>query len=300
MSQPWMAFYVADYLADTRRLSTLEHGAYLLLIFDYWRNGGLPNDDKKLARIAGLSCAKWKSVRTNVAELFQEGWKHKRIDSELAKSVDKSGAARASAAKRWDKEREAEEDANAMRSHNERNADEHANAMLSQPQSQSQPEKKEPSAGALGREVATKPKKRTRIRCAIEEDAKPSAADAKAAIDRGLSAGDLVVQWRKFRDYHISRGSMMADWPAAWRTWLGNINEYSPAGHRHGTPEKRTVHDAARDLAEMARSTTVIVPPIPPAYSSRRIAAERAREQPLQLFDRDGEGEGPVRRLSQG
>ena len=90
MSRPWMPLYVADYLADTRRLSTLEHGAYMLLIMDYWRNGGLPNDDKKLARIVGLPEAEWLDIRDNLAELFQADWRHKRIDEELAKSEAKT------------------------------------------------------------------------------------------------------------------------------------------------------------------------------------------------------------------
>lgn len=90
MSRPWMPLYVADYLADTRRLSTLEHGAYMLLIMDYWRNGGLPNDDKKLARIVGLTEAEWLDIRDNLAELFQDDWRHKRIDEELAKSEAKT------------------------------------------------------------------------------------------------------------------------------------------------------------------------------------------------------------------
>lgn len=135
MSRPWMPLYVADYLADTRRLTMAEHGAYMLLIMEYWRNGGLPDDERKLARIVGATPEEWAAVRDNVAELFQPGWRHKRIDAELAKSEGKSEAARASAERRW----QSNGNAKAMRTHSEGNANAHANAMLSQPQSNISP-----------------------------------------------------------------------------------------------------------------------------------------------------------------
>lgn len=50
----WYPFYVGDYRKDTARLSTEQHGAYRLLLDEYWVAGPLPDDDQVLARIAGL------------------------------------------------------------------------------------------------------------------------------------------------------------------------------------------------------------------------------------------------------
>jgi uncharacterized protein YdaU (DUF1376 family) len=95
----WMPFYPCDYLGDTGHLSTLEHGAYLLLIMHYWMKGGLPDDEAQLARICRLQPYRWRRMRDTMAGLFQDGWKHKRIDGELAKAEAKREA-RSEAAKR--------------------------------------------------------------------------------------------------------------------------------------------------------------------------------------------------------
>ena len=70
MSQPWMPFYVGDYLADTGHLGALEHASYLLLIFHYWRTGGIPNDDMQLARISKLTSGQWEKVKPTVLAFF--------------------------------------------------------------------------------------------------------------------------------------------------------------------------------------------------------------------------------------
>ena len=94
MAVPYMPLYVADYMADTAHLTTLEHGAYLMLIMAYWQRGeALPNDDKKLARIARLGPREWARIKPSIAEFFElsaSGWFHSRLDRELASLRDKS------------------------------------------------------------------------------------------------------------------------------------------------------------------------------------------------------------------
>lgn len=91
---PFMPFYVADYQADAGHLTTLEHGAYLLLIMAYWQRGeALPDDSKKLARIAGLQGANWRKVEPAIREFFvtRDGKLfHRRIEQELQHLRDKS------------------------------------------------------------------------------------------------------------------------------------------------------------------------------------------------------------------
>lgn len=40
-------------------------------------------------------------------------------------------------------------------------------------------------------------------------------------------AVDLERETGKFMDYHKSRGNVMRDWEAAWRTWIGNARDWS-------------------------------------------------------------------------
>ena len=107
----WMPLYVADYLADTTRLTTEQHGAYILLIMDYWRNGALPDDDCDLANITRMPLSAWKKSRPALLRFFYiEGneWRHKRIDAELEEANENAQRyaerAKKAAAKRWGKD----------------------------------------------------------------------------------------------------------------------------------------------------------------------------------------------------
>ena len=107
-SDAWMPFYVGDYLSATGRLTTEQHGAYLLILLDYWKNGPPPNDDGVLAALARLSPLAWKKAKPALLAFFEvkDGLLiQKRVEKERGKaaeiSAERSEAGKAGAAKRW-------------------------------------------------------------------------------------------------------------------------------------------------------------------------------------------------------
>lgn len=64
---PIMPMYWDAYLGDTKHLSTIEHGAYLLLLGAMWRGGGsLPEDDEFLMRVTGLRRSQWHRMKPTI------------------------------------------------------------------------------------------------------------------------------------------------------------------------------------------------------------------------------------------
>ncbi len=145
-----MPLYIADYLADTSRLTTEQHGAYLLLLMDYWRNGAPPDDENVLAAITKLSVASWRKAAGALSAFFdiENGlWVQSRIESELKKangiSDKRKQAGAEGAAKRWGKT-DGKPIANAM-----------ANGMANASQSASQIDT--PSPSPIQRDKTTPP-----------------------------------------------------------------------------------------------------------------------------------------------
>ena len=89
---PYMNWYPADYLRDTRHLATAEmHGVYRLLLDECWmREGLLPDDDRKLAKLALITPAKWLKIKPEIMAFFTwtpDGWRHKRVETELQRAA---------------------------------------------------------------------------------------------------------------------------------------------------------------------------------------------------------------------
>lgn len=135
--EAWMPLYVGDYLASTSRLSTEQHGAYLLLIFDYWREGPPPDDDRVLAQITRLSPDAWSIARAVLEKYFsiENGqWVHGRIEREMSQAREKHDKAKVRATRAA----EARWSGKAEQSHAPSIAPSIASAVLDQCQSQPQ------------------------------------------------------------------------------------------------------------------------------------------------------------------
>lgn len=105
---PALPLWTDAYLADTRHLSTLEHGAYLLLMMEAWRRPhcDLPDDDRILARLAGLNEEQWIECKSTIMEMWnldgrRKTWTQKRLLKERSYVKGKSKVQRDKALKRW-------------------------------------------------------------------------------------------------------------------------------------------------------------------------------------------------------
>jgi len=81
-----MPLYIGDYLRDTMGLSAQEHGAYLLLLMRCWIDRRLAGDSAELLATARLESQEvLEKILNRYFYRNGEGWRHKRVDREVAK-----------------------------------------------------------------------------------------------------------------------------------------------------------------------------------------------------------------------
>ena len=114
-------FHIGDYLSHTAHLEPMEDLAYRRMIDLYFvRESCLPVDPVEVAKLIRLR-GELDTVKAMLLEFFTEtpdGWVNSRCDYEIGEAQSKRIKAQASAAKRWESER----NANAKPSHTEGNA----------------------------------------------------------------------------------------------------------------------------------------------------------------------------------
>lgn len=97
MSFAYLALYTGDYLRDTRHLSPLKHGVYLLLLMHCWdQKGPLPLDEQERGGIANCRSSDEIEALRYVTERFfirmDDGWYNRRIQKEIEKAENISDA----------------------------------------------------------------------------------------------------------------------------------------------------------------------------------------------------------------
>lgn len=248
MSRAWMPLYVADYLADTGHLSAAEHGAYLLLIMHYWQNGGLPNEDRRLARIARMSPAEWEDSREVLFDMFEDGWKHHRIEAELKAAQEISEKAKEKAAKRWQKTGNADADAAAMPGH-----------MPETCQSQSQPPTTTEPKGPVVVRAKAPPEHVQILGClktVLSDDRAKAVIEHRKKMKKplGLHAAQLlVVQFSQIAEPDKAADLMvMRGWQGCEPEWCANagLKMAQATPHCASSPSQTFV---ARDSPEWLR-----------------------------------------------
>lgn len=129
----WMPLYIGDYLADTASLSTLQHGAYMLLMMEIWRNGPIQNNPRRLSRVAKTDVQTWEDeIWPELQDFFTvvDGCldqKRLRAEREKAEEISKKRA-NAAAKRHTSKQNSCKTDANAEQMESNSYANAHANA----------------------------------------------------------------------------------------------------------------------------------------------------------------------------
>lgn len=219
----WMPLNVDDYLGDTGHLTAAEHGAYLLLIMRYWQDGGLPTDERMVARYSRLTPEQWSESRDVLAAFFAEGWKHARIDAEIAKAEELIEKRRTAANQR----------------HSKSNA--HAEQVQSNSSDTGVPQShKHPSSLRSDGEA------RKRAARLPEGWVLPIAWRAEA-IAAGLPPERTDIEARKMADWSVSsKNGARLDWHANWRNWYREAIDRLP--QNRAPPKPQTAQEIAQDL----------------------------------------------------
>ena len=206
-----MPLWTDAYLGDTRHLSTLQHGAYLLLLIIAWRSGGsLPDDDKLLARYTGLTGQQWARNAPTIREFFAV---------EGGRLVQKKLSATIAAVRRQRERQSYGGHVTALKNKEKGSGEQGAYYSGKQVHPKPKPklrEKEQPN-GCSKKSARTLPKSWT---------PKPfESGKAKTIID-GWTEDRYNREVEAFIAHHGSRANAMVDWQQAWRTWTLNADKF--------------------------------------------------------------------------
>jgi hypothetical protein len=90
------------------------------------------------------------------------------------------------------------------------------------------PEEDDPSvAEVFHGSKQTRRRRSTTLTDAMEQGWSPGETGRHYAKQQGLTEQQTLAAFEKFKAHHLAKGSAMADWNAAWRTWVLREVEYA-------------------------------------------------------------------------
>ena len=97
-----------------------------------------------------------------------------------------------------------------------------------------------------------KPAKQKTRRCQVPDDFYPNDDNLFAFNKTRLNLGQEIG---KFMDHHKAKGSLMADWQAAWRTWVSNGVKFAAKDKPAESFKERDDRNARKRWEEMTGQT---------------------------------------------
>lgn len=231
---PSMPLWTDAYLGDTRHLSTIQHGAYLLLLIVSWRNGGdLPDDDKLLARYAGLTGQQWSRISATIRAFFT---------SEDGRLVQKKQRATINAVRQRHKRQSDGGQATALKNKEKAAAKHYGKHGGKQALSKTKTkEEKELPNGSSKKTARTMPQNWT---------PRPfQNGGVCASIIGGWTEDRYNREVEAFRAHHGSRANAMVDWQQAWQTWVLNADKFDRRATNGAGSYKRIDHNRTTGAA---------------------------------------------------
>lgn len=211
--------HIADYRSDTAHLSNEEDLAYRRLLEMYYdTEKPIPLETEWVARRLRVGT---ESVSTVLRDFFDEtdaGWVHTRCERVISEYHGRAERARQNG-KNGGRPRNPVGSESVASGPPEQTGLK-ANQKQNQKQNQEPELEPKPSLEMESDSISVlAPPPKARRRQQLPPDFYPNETGINAAGQKGIN---VAIELEKFRNYHQGKGSVMADWQAAWRTWVGN------------------------------------------------------------------------------
>jgi uncharacterized protein YdaU (DUF1376 family) len=212
LSFAFLALYTGDYLRDTRHLSPLRHGVYLLLLMYCWdTRGPLPFDEQEIAGIANCrSSDEIEALRYVLLRYFdrmEDGYYNQRIQREIERAHAISGKRSVAGLKGFQaraKQLLSKSQANGMQQH------------LPPPPPPSLPK-------ALNLKVKSEKRPIASVATRLPENWTLPEEYHAWAVRFGMDERKAWLVGADFKDFWIAKNgpdAMKRNWFATWRRWI--------------------------------------------------------------------------------